>query len=465
MLDAATIVQRFLATKMQVHPEVVRYITEKDDPDLIDRIIASVPDDTIVVSVQHIPGLHPDRDGTRFLADPSCDVLRGTAGTTRGISHITDYSSYFRDRYQRLGEYIRPRAAPMPIEALKKGSRYRQEACTIMGLVMDVKTTTNGHRMVEIEDPTSSLPVLFHKERPFFSDAETLVPDEVVGVKGTLSGDSRLFFAEQLFRPDIPLTHAPFKSENPGEAVLISDVHVGSDTFLEDAWNRFADWLSDSSVSYLLIAGDLVDGIGVYPNQEQELTITNIFEQYEVFGSMLSDLPTRIRIIISPGNHDVVRAAAPQPIIPPEFTGNFPNNCTMVENPALVSLQGVTVQMYHGRSLDDFISLIPGASYENSASMMTGMLQRRHLAPTYGKRTPIAAEKEDHLIIDPVPEVLHTGHVHIMGITEYRGVLCVNSGTWQAQTAFQKQMNITPTPARAVLLDLQTLHTKVLDFN
>jgi len=61
--------------------------------------------------------------------------------------------------------------------------------------------------------------------------------------------------------------------------------------------------------------------------------------------------------------------------------------------------------------------------------------------------------------------VLHTGHIHIMGITEYRGTLSINSGTWQSQTAFQKQMNINPTPAKAVVLDLQNLQTKVLDFN
>jgi len=131
----------------------------------------------------------------------------------------------------------------------------------------------------------------------------------------------------------------------------------------------------------------------------------------------------------------------------------------------MVSLQGVRVLMYHGRSLDDFISLIPGSTYEKSAPLMAGMLQRRHLAPTYGKRTPIAAGKEDHLVIDPIPEVLHTGHIHIMDVSDYRGVLCVNSGTWQAQTSFQKQMNITPTPSRAVLLDLQTLGYRVLDFN
>jgi DNA polymerase II small subunit len=110
------------------------------------------------------------------------------------------------------------------------------------------------------------------------------------------------------------------------------------------------------------------------------------------------------------------------------------------------------------------ISLIPGASYDRPDEMMEGMLRRRHLAPTYGKRTPIAADRQDGLVIDPVPEVLHTGHVHISGITHYRGVIGINAGTWQSQTAFQKQMNVNPTPAQAILLDLQTLKPTVLDF-
>jgi DNA polymerase II small subunit len=465
MLDTQTIVQRFLDTRLQVHPEVVRYLAEKDDPGLIDRILASVPGDTVVVSTRHIPGLSHDRDGSRFLTDPQCEVVRGRSGTSSGPCVVGDYVHYFRDRYNRLSSMIRSRIDPIPIEALVKTGRYKQELCSINGLVMDVRGTTNGHRMAEIEDATGTIPVLFNKDRPGFSDAEFLVPDEVVGVRGTLSADGRLFFSDQLFRPDIPLSHSPFTSEDPGKAVLISDVHVGSDTFLEEEWNRFADWLDGSDVSYLLIAGDLVDGIGVYPGQEHELIIPNIYEQYEVFGKMLSDLPSRIRIIAAPGNHDVVRSAEPQPAIPEEFTGKFPSNCEFVENPALVNLQGVRVQMYHGRSIDDMMSLIPGASYEHAGPILEGMLQRRHLAPTYGRRTPIAAAREDGLIIDPIPEVLHTGHIHIMGITEYRGTLSINSGTWQSQTAFQKQMNIHPTPAKAVVLDLQNLHTQVLDFN
>jgi DNA polymerase II small subunit len=192
--------------------------------------------------------------------------------------------------------------------------------------------------------------------------------------------------------------------------------------------------------------------------------IKNIYEQYNAFGEMMQDLPSRMKIILSPGNHDVVRGAEPQPAIPQQFAGKFPSNCILVENPAVVNLQGVRVLMYHGRSIDDMIGLIPGASYEQSGLMMEEMLQRRHLALAYGRRTPIAAGKVDRLIIDPLPEILHTGHVHIRGITQYRGVLGINAGTWQSQTAFQKQMNVNPTPAQAVVVDLQTLIPETFTF-
>jgi DNA polymerase II small subunit len=457
MLDAQQITLRFLETKLQVHPDVVRYIQEQNELELIDRIIAQVPGETIVVSAKHIPGMSATRDGTRFLSDPTVEIISGSPGTSGSVNGTSDYLHYFRDRYNRLGNMIRSRCGAMPIEALTRNTRYRQEECTIIGMVVEVKTTTNGHRIAELEDSSANIPVLFRKDRPVFSDAERIIHDEVIGVKGKLSNDGKLFFAEQIYRPDIRIDNTPYKSEQPGKAVFISDVHVGSNTFLEDCWNRFADWLSDSDYSYLLIAGDLVDGIGIYPGQENELVIKNIYEQYDAFGSMMQDLPSRMKIIISPGNHDVVRGAEPQPVIPQQFTKKFPDNCMVVENPALVNLQGVRVLMYHGRSIDDMIGLIPGASYEQSGIMMEEMLQRRHLAPAYGRRTPIAAGKTDRLIIDPLPEILHTGHVHIRGLTQYRGVLGINAGTWQSQTAFQKQMNVNPTPAQAVVVDLQTL--------
>ena len=256
MLDVQEITHRFLDMKLQVHPEVVRHIMEQDEPELIDRIIAAVPKECIVVSAKHIPGVRPVRDGMRFHVDPEVEVVSGSAGTSGAVNGTGDYLHYFRDRYSRLGGMIRSRVGAMPIEALTKNTRYRQEECTIIGMVVEVKTTTNGHRIAEIEDTTGTIPVLFRKDRPVFSDAERIIHDEVIGVKGKLSNDGKLFFAELLYRPDIRIDNAPFKSEQPGKAVFISDTHVGSDTFLEASWKKFADWLADSDYylhSFMLI--------------------------------------------------------------------------------------------------------------------------------------------------------------------------------------------------------------------
>ena len=82
MLDTETIVQRFLDTKLQVHPEVVRYLAEKGDNDLLDRVVSSVPVDTIVVLAQHVPGMGLSKDGTRFLTDPEVEIINGSEGSS-----------------------------------------------------------------------------------------------------------------------------------------------------------------------------------------------------------------------------------------------------------------------------------------------------------------------------------------------------------------------------------------------
>jgi len=464
MLVKSAIIERFLDEKLQVHPDVITYIIERDDTSLIDRIIERVPSECLVASLCHVPGLCLSRDGFRFLGDPEIEVVLGREQTAKPIDNVGDYVTYFNNRYTTLSGIIRGRCNAAPIEALFRNDRYTQEECAIIGMIADIRTTANGHRMAQLEDRTGTINVLFNRAHSEFGEAEKLVHDEVVGVKGTLSSEKTLLFADHLFRPDIPFSHQPYMSDRPGKVALISDIHVGSNTFLEEEWLSFSDWLSDSEISYLLIAGDMVDGIGIYPGQEHELTLPNIYEQYDRLGEYLSDLPSRIKIICAPGNHDVVRGAEPQPAIPEQFRKKYSKNCVFVENPAMVSVQGVKVLMYHGRSYDDLIGMIPGASYEESDDIMIEMLKRRHLSPSYGRKTPIAAATDDRLVIDPVPEILHTGHVHILGVSHYRGVLCINAGTWQSQTTFQKQMNINPTPAKAVVLDLMTLKPVICDF-
>jgi len=468
------IVQRFLEAGLLLHPDVLNYISESSSSGIIESIINSLPHGVSVVTAKDVPGMtsfHTDKLDVGLSPIPS--ILEGREGSS--IPQGDPEKSYLmlRNRYDKLAAMMRGRVSPFPIEALvRQGSKYADTEVGIIGMVVGSKTSNNGHRIVELEDTTGTITVLFNKNREGFSEAERIIPDEVIGVKGVLSkqtGDSRssLLFADKIIRPDIPLTHtfSPPKTDTPCKIALISDVHVGSNTFLPDAWDNFATWLENNSdVGYLLIDGDVVDGIGVYPDQDKELEIKTIYEQYDCVGELLSALPKHLQIILSPGNHDAVRGAEPQPVIPEEFRTKFPKNVTFVENPALIDINSVKTLMYHGRSIDDLIKYIPGASYDHPGEIMQVMLQRRHLSPIYGQRTPLLSTDTDHLVIDQVPDILHTGHVHISEIIQYHGVLGVNAGTWQSQTSFQKQMNINPTPAQAVIVDLSTLNYQKMKF-
>jgi len=137
----------------------------------------------------------------------------------------------------------------------------------------------------------------------------------------------------------------------------------------------------------------------------------------------------------------------------------------MLGNTAMVSLNGVKVLAFHGQSIDDVVRTTPGLSFDKPAKVMRSLLQARHLSPIYGSQTPLAPEVEDMMVIDEVPDIFHAGHVHVVDLDLYRGVLIVNSGAWQHQTPFQAGVGMMPTPGMAVLINLKTFKVWTKDFS
>jgi DNA polymerase II small subunit len=280
------------------------------------------------------------------------------------------------------------------------------------------------------------------------------------------------FTIKNLASPDIP-DHLSNRSKTEYYAVLISDLHVGSKYFMETEFIRFLNWLSSTEdelvrkIRFLCVGGDLIDGIGIFPNQDKELLELNTSKQMTHAINLLAKIPKHIKVFIIPGNHDPGRRSLPQPSLPRKDADKLYSfeNFTMLGNPAFLELNGVKVLMYHGQSLDDIIATTPGLSYSKPAEAMKVLLKARHLSPIYGQRTPIAPEKEDMMVIADVPDVFHSGHVHVIDVKNYRGTLIVNSGAWQAQTKFQQTMGIVPTPGFAILINLATLQPFQIDFN
>jgi DNA polymerase II small subunit len=408
--------------------------------------------------------------------DARCEVLRDPSKQIGTGGSIEDFSHYFRDRFQKLSAAFAERSDSRDAATLAVALNQPQnQKVKFIAMVME-KRERQRKLFLQLDDLEDTATVLVSpEERGAYETAQKLPLDQVVCISGVRAkGD--LFVAKEILLPDIPDHRGHFSNEEVW-AVLLSDLHAGSKKFLGKELSRVFDWLNleigDANqraiaerTKYLVICGDIVDGIGIYPRQEHELAITDLYEQYKEAARYVVRIPDYIEAVVIPGNHDPVRQALPQPPIPKDFGEPLYGSREFISlgNPAEVAFHGVRFLLHHGRSLDDLISSAPNMDFTQPEKAMRLQLQCRHLASEYGNRTSIAPEKIDHLVIEKVPDVFQSGHIHVVRHENYRGTQIVNSGAWQAQTDYQRRVGLVPTPGILTAINLQTLQVRLINF-
>jgi len=422
--------------------------------------------------------IHP-RTTIPFARDipTEIEILQDGSEETDSSGKIDDFNNYFKDRFQKLSKIIRERldfnSAKEISYALEK--KYGEKV-KIIAMVTRRRERTE-HLFLDIEDfeNTATLMVIREKNKELFEMARRILPDQLIGIEA-IHGKGDLLIAEQIVLPDVP-ERKQKKAKDPINAVLLSDIHIGSTTFCTDAFEKLILWLNGkvgnkkqieaaSRTKYVLIAGDLVDGVGVFPRQEKELSIPDIYQQYKLLAQYIEQIPDYMEVVIIPGNHDAVRQALPQPIIPKDFAEPIyeARDIRTLGNPSEISIHGIHILMYHGRSLDDIIARVLNLSMKTPDKAMEYLLKSRHLAPEYGARTSLAPERRDRLVITNVPDVFQAGHIHVAQNSVYKSTIIVNCGAWQSQTEFQKRMGLDPTPGIMPILNLQTMEVNMMNF-
>lgn len=398
------------------------------------------------------------------------DVIKDISGESTCTGEINDFSNYFKSRFEILKSIIMERRDGKRASPISRIAKRKGEASTIC-MVRDVHSTSNGNKVLTLEDKTGEIRGFISSDSDAYS--RNILEDEVVLAKGEMwenNGNFEdTFSIEEIKRPGVPKLNDRKKPDFPGKIAFLGDIHVGSEAFLEDRWHEFVSWINTSkdaeNIRYLLIPGDLIDGIGIFPNQEEELDIIDIHEQYRETASMLKEIRNDIKIITIPGNHDIVRNAEPQPCLPEEIQDMFPENVLFYGNPSLIYLEDLKILMYHGNSINDLSDMLPQVTQEKPTTALKEMLKRRHLVPVYGKKTSIAPEEKDYLAIEEVPDVFVTGHIHRNAVEEHHGTIMVNASSWQEQTEYQKMRDIQPEPAKVTVLDPKTNKVSIREFN
>jgi len=397
---------------------------------------------------------------------------------------VKDFVTHFKNRYNFLKDILKDRKELTNLISINKIGSSR--SFSIIGLVSQKRITKNKNLILEIEDLTGRINVLISQEKEdLMKKAKEIVLDDVIGVK--CSGNGEIVYANDILFPDCGLEEKK-KAENEAYVLFISDIHIGSKLFLEDKFQKFLNWLNGidvdeatkekiKKIKYLFVLGDNVDGVGVYPNQEQLLSIKNIKEQYRKLAEYFKQVPEYIKIIICPGQHDAVRVPEPQPAIDEDFAEELVklNNVFLVSNPATVEIEcnekkaGFKVLMYHGASMHGWIDEIEdlriGQAHLNPTKIVKYMLKHRHLSPTHTSNVYIPSEKEDSLAIKETPDIIVTGDLHRTDVDLYNNILIICCSCWQSMTPFEEKVGNQPDPCKVPMLNLKTREIKILDFS
>jgi DNA polymerase II small subunit len=455
--------------------EAEELLKEKKDDKIVQKIlelgkplITKNDIENLIKTEEKVESYQPDLFkpiAKEYEADVKVLHYRDVTDKSRTSGKVEDFINYFRNRYSKLARMIHF-SSTYPKITLEEVKKYVGEKVNVIVVVREKRETKKGNLFLEVEDLTGTFKVVISSNRNNDQEARSILLDDVIGITGKVM--EPYIIAESIQWPNLPITRERNYAENDLAVVYLSDIHFGSRYFLERNLRAFVDWLHGKGegkelagkVKYIVIAGDVVDGVGIYPNQEKELIVKDIYQQYKMFDDFVESLPDYITVIVGPGNHDGVRRGEPMPAIGSDLINA---HVIRIGSPSTVIIEGLKHVVYHGTSIDSLISALPHLSYAHPERVMVEFLKRRHLSPIYGENL-IVPEKTDYLVIEEEPDVLHCGHVHKNGYLLYRGTLIVNSGTFQERTEFQIKQGHMPTPALVPVHELKYGRIKTLDF-
>lgn len=388
---------------------------------------------------------------------------------------IQDFHKLFLDKYEKISKIIktRPNFEHSTIESSKH--LVKGKNIDIIGMVYDKMISKNGNLVLTVDDPTgqTKLVIMNKDEKEFFKHKEILL-DNVLGFKTSVLSKDMLIVNEVVY-PDVPFEKRTNQLKEDVYMTIIGDVHVGSKKFREKEFLKFIEWLNGNfegekefvkKIKYLIIAGDLVDGIGVYPTQFNELAITDIVKQYELFEEYILKIRNDIEVFIISGNHDAVRLSDPQPAISKLYLPRLyqKENIHIMGSPSWVVFEGFKTLIYHGAALHGIYTEIKSAVMDKPDTAMVEILKRRDLMPQYGHRQTFVPIEKNLMVIEEVPDIFITADVHHHAYSKYKHVHLIAASCWQEMTDFQKELGHIPTVSKALLFNLKTEEILIKDF-
>jgi len=130
--------------------------------------------------------------------------------------------------------------------------------------------------------------------------------------------------------------------------ILTGDFHFGSKSFYKLAFDQLVEDSKKFNIKDIMIAGDLIQGRGVYPTELEELSLPSISDQISGVSDLLSKLDCNVHLIS--GNHEEkVQGSVDVGLEPLKIVARTCRNVSYYGHVANLKLnKDYTYMMFHG---------------------------------------------------------------------------------------------------------------------
>jgi DNA polymerase II small subunit/DNA polymerase delta subunit B len=208
---------------------------KEDKKKLVDKYFVNV---SISLEVKKERSIEPiddsiiskdNKDNFNSVEHGSVRILSSPIIASQRVS-VKNFIKHFRSRYNIIKKFLQGHPGLINLISIDKINGNGE--FSIVGIITNKSITKNKNVILEIEDLTGSVKLLINQNKEeVYKKSKNILLDDIVGFR--CNGTKDFLYVNDLFYPDSRIIEIN-KLEEEIYALFISDIHVGSNNFLEN---------------------------------------------------------------------------------------------------------------------------------------------------------------------------------------------------------------------------------------
>jgi len=429
--------------KVFITEDALSLIENINDKEILEKILQEIREKKELITKEIVLDLLNKYSKTPSLKETDLETKK------REIKEISDitmgYKLFLEDRFFKLKKIIeRISGRKSNLNSADLIKLNDKTPVLIAGMLYSKEEGKYGALVMEFEDPEGSFRVIVSKNnKETFEIATKMELDDVALIEGKLIKTERGNYikASKFYLPDLEY-QLEKKEDKEIFVACISDIRCGNESFDEEAFQHFIDFLNGKiqeyrdishKIKYLIISGDLIEGFSLESKYKTEI-IDDMYQQYEDLYKLLSKIREDIMIYAIPGERDQLIKLIPFKEFEEEIVSPLLKlkNLTLLGDPETVTIFNTKIYLTHGYYFEENFKK-KFREYEDPRETLIETIKeviRKRYVLSNIRINGLMPLGYDPFVINERPDAFICGHFDIAAHGNYRGCVIISNSSW-----------------------------------